>query len=79
MPDTTTPEQHAVKPHDGRRKKILLSVIGVLVAIPVIAVIFILTYDAIAVRPDSCPRFVDRVAHFPNIQPERQLGTSMKK
>ncbi|MEQ6436946.1 hypothetical protein V8Z74_18235 [Comamonas sp. w2-DMI] len=43
------------------------------------AVIFILTYDAITVRPDSCPRFVDRVAHFPNIQPERQLGTSMKK
>lgn len=51
MPDTTTPEQHAVKPHDGRRKKILLSVIGVLVAIPVIAVIFILTFDWNKARP----------------------------
>ena len=51
MPDTTTPERSAVKPHNGRRKKILLSVIGVLIAIPVIAVIFILTFDWNKARP----------------------------
>lgn len=51
MPDTTTPQHSAAKPHSGRRKKILLSVIGILIAIPVIAVIFILTFDWNKARP----------------------------
>lgn len=51
MPDTTTPQHGAVKPHNGRRKKIILSAIGILVAIPVIAVIFILTFDWNKARP----------------------------
>ncbi|MEW6373829.1 MAG: AsmA family protein [Pseudomonadota bacterium] len=51
MPDTTTPQRNAAKPHNGRRRKILLGVIGVLVAIPVIAVIFILTFDWNKARP----------------------------
>lgn len=51
MPDTTTPQHGAVKPHNGRRKKIILSAIGILIAIPVIAVIFILTFDWNKARP----------------------------
>ncbi|MEW6023646.1 MAG: AsmA family protein [Pseudomonadota bacterium] len=51
MPDTTTPQHGAVKPHSGRRKKIILSAIGILIAIPVIAVIFILTFDWNKARP----------------------------
>jgi len=51
MPDTTTPQHSAAKPHSGRRKKILLSAIGILVALPVIAVIFILTFDWNKARP----------------------------
>lgn len=51
MPDTTTPQHGSVKPHNGRRKKIILSAIGVLIAIPVIAVIFILTFDWNKARP----------------------------
>ena len=51
MPDTTTPQHGTVKPHNGRRKKIILSAIGILVAIPVIAVIFILTFDWNKARP----------------------------
>ena len=51
MPDTTTPQRNAAKPHNGRRRKILLGMIGVLVAIPVIAVIFILTFDWNKARP----------------------------
>jgi len=51
MTDTTTPQHGAVKPHNGRRKKIILSAIGILIAIPVIAVIFILTFDWNKARP----------------------------
>jgi len=51
MPDTTTSQHGTVKPHNGRRKKIILSAIGILVAIPVIAVIFILTFDWNKARP----------------------------
>lgn len=51
MPDTTTPPHSAAKPHSARRKKILLSVIGILIALPVIAVIFILTFDWNKARP----------------------------
>lgn len=51
MPDTTTPQHGSVKPHSGRRKKIILSAIGILIAIPVIAVIFILTFDWNKARP----------------------------
>lgn len=51
MPDTSTPQRSAARPHRGRRKKILLSAIGILIAIPVIAVIFILTFDWNKARP----------------------------
>jgi len=51
MPDTSTSQHGAVKPHNGRRKKIILSAIGILIAIPVIAVIFILTFDWNKARP----------------------------
>ncbi|WP_313177391.1 AsmA family protein [Massilia sp.] len=51
MPDTTTPQHGSVKPHSGRRKKIILGAIGILIAIPVIAVIFILTFDWNKARP----------------------------
>lgn len=51
MPDTSTPQRSAAKPHSGRRKKILLSAIGILIALPVIAVIFILTFDWNKARP----------------------------
>jgi len=51
MPDTTTPPHSAAKPHSARRKKILLGVIGILIALPVIAVIFILTFDWNKARP----------------------------
>jgi len=50
MPDTTTPQHGSVKPHSGR-KKIILGAIGILIAIPVIAVIFILTFDWNKARP----------------------------
>jgi len=51
MPDTFPPQRSAARPHSGRRKKILLSAIGILIAIPVIAVIFILTFDWNKARP----------------------------
>ena len=51
MPVTTTPQHSSAKPHGGRRKKIILGAIGVVIAIPVIAVIFILTFDWNKARP----------------------------
>jgi len=51
MPDTTPPQRNAAKPHNGRRRKILLGVLGVLITIPVIAVIFVLTFDWNKARP----------------------------
>jgi len=51
MPDTSTPQHGTAKPHSGRRKKIIFSAIGILIAIPVIVVIFILTFDWNKARP----------------------------
>lgn len=50
MPDTTS-HQHAPKQHGGHKKKILLGALATLIAIPVIAVIFILTFDWNKARP----------------------------
>ncbi|MEN3277167.1 MAG: AsmA family protein [Massilia sp.] len=50
MPDTTS-HQHAPEQHGGHKKKILLGVLATLIAIPVIAVIFILTFDWNKARP----------------------------
>ena len=50
MPDTTTPNSPATR-HGGRKKKILLGVLATLIAIPVIAIIFILTFDWNKARP----------------------------
>ncbi|RZJ82652.1 MAG: AsmA family protein, partial [Massilia sp.] len=37
--------------HPARRKKILLSIMGIVVAIPVIVIVFILTFDWNRARP----------------------------
>ncbi|QNA88556.1 AsmA family protein [Massilia sp. Dwa41.01b] len=51
MPDTTSPPGTA-KQHGGhKKKKILFGVLATLIAIPVIAVIFILTFDWNRARP----------------------------
>jgi len=49
MADTTTPAAQAR--HPARKKKILLSILGILIAIPIIAIIFILTFDWNRARP----------------------------
>jgi uncharacterized protein involved in outer membrane biogenesis len=50
MPDTTA-QHDAGHRHGGKKKKILLSLVAILVAIPVIAIIFILTFDWNKARP----------------------------
>jgi uncharacterized protein involved in outer membrane biogenesis len=50
MPDTTT-QHDAGQKHGGTRKKILFGLLATLIAIPVIAIIFILTYDWNKARP----------------------------
>jgi hypothetical protein len=50
MPDTTT-QHDAGHKHGGKKKKILFGVLATLIAIPVIAIIFILTYDWNKARP----------------------------
>ncbi|THC39897.1 AsmA family protein [Massilia sp. Mn16-1_5] len=50
MPDTTA-QHDAGRKHGGKKKKILLSLLAVLIAIPVIAIIFILTFDWNKARP----------------------------
>jgi uncharacterized protein involved in outer membrane biogenesis len=50
MPDTTAQHDAAHK-HGGKKKKILLSLLAILIAIPVIAIIFILTFDWNKARP----------------------------
>lgn len=49
MADTHTPA--AQGRHPARRKKILLSILGILIALPVIAIVFILTFDWNRARP----------------------------
>jgi uncharacterized protein involved in outer membrane biogenesis len=45
-------DKHAAQgPHPARRKKILLSIVGVLLAIPLIAIVFLLTFDWNRARP----------------------------
>ncbi|WP_229408484.1 AsmA family protein [Massilia yuzhufengensis] len=46
-----TPSPAAQGRHPARRKKIILSIIGILIAIPVIAVVIILTFDWNRARP----------------------------
>jgi uncharacterized protein involved in outer membrane biogenesis len=50
MPDTTT-QHDAGHKHGGKKKKILLGLLAVLIAIPVIAIIFVLTFDWNKARP----------------------------
>jgi uncharacterized protein involved in outer membrane biogenesis len=50
MPDTKTTATRA-KPRSRRTRKILLTVGGIIVAIPVLAIIFLLTYDWDRARP----------------------------
>jgi uncharacterized protein involved in outer membrane biogenesis len=50
MPDTTS-HQDAGHKHGGKKKKILLGLLATLIAIPVIAIIFILTFDWNKARP----------------------------
>jgi uncharacterized protein involved in outer membrane biogenesis len=50
MPDTT-PQHGASKQHKGRKKKVLFGVLATLIAIPVIAIIFILTFDWNKAKP----------------------------
>jgi uncharacterized protein involved in outer membrane biogenesis len=50
MPDTTT-QQNAGHKHGGKKKKILLGLLATLIAIPIIAIIFILTFDWNKARP----------------------------
>lgn len=50
MPDTTTPHEAGQK-HGGTRKKVLFGLLATLIAIPVIAIIFILTFDWNKARP----------------------------
>jgi uncharacterized protein involved in outer membrane biogenesis len=50
MPDTTA-QHDAGHKHGGKNKKIILSLVAILVAIPVIAIIFILTFDWNKARP----------------------------
>ncbi len=50
MPDTTT-QQDASHKHGGKKKKILFGLLATLIAIPVIAIIFILTFDWNKARP----------------------------
>jgi uncharacterized protein involved in outer membrane biogenesis len=50
MPDTTA-HQDAGHKHGGKKKKILLGLLATLIAIPVIAIIFILTFDWNKARP----------------------------
>ena len=49
MADTHTPA--AQGRHPARRKKILLSILGIVIALPVIAIVFILTFDWNRARP----------------------------
>lgn len=51
MADTHTPAAQGRHPARRNRKKIVLSILGILVAIPVIAIIFILTFDWNRARP----------------------------
>lgn len=50
MPDTT-PQHTAGHKHGGKKKKLLLGLLATLIAIPVIAIIFILTFDWNKARP----------------------------
>jgi uncharacterized protein involved in outer membrane biogenesis len=50
MPDTTA-QHDAGQKHGGKKKKILFGLLATLIAIPVIAVIFILTFDWNKARP----------------------------
>lgn len=50
MPDTTT-QQDAGHKQGGKKKKILFGLLATLIAIPVIAIIFILTFDWNKARP----------------------------
>jgi uncharacterized protein involved in outer membrane biogenesis len=51
MADTHTPAAQGGHPARRSSKKILLSILGILIAIPVIAIIFILTFDWNRARP----------------------------
>ena len=50
MPDTTN-QHDAGQKHGGTRKKVLFGLLATLIALPVIAIIFILTYDWNKARP----------------------------
>ena len=50
MPDTTT-QHDAGHKHGGKKKKILFGLLATLIAIPIIAIIFILTFDWNKARP----------------------------
>src|SRR5215207_5323232 len=50
MPATTT-QHDAGHKHGGKKKKILLGLLAALIAIPVIAIIFILSFDWNKARP----------------------------
>jgi len=50
MPDTTT-QHDAGQKHGGTRKKILFGLLATLIALPVIAIVFILTFDWNKARP----------------------------
>lgn len=50
MPDTTS-QHDAGQKHGGKKKKILLGLLATLIAIPIIAIIFILTFDWNKARP----------------------------
>lgn len=50
MPDTTSPHD-TVQKHGGKKKKILIGLLATLIAIPIIAIIFILTFDWNKARP----------------------------
>jgi uncharacterized protein involved in outer membrane biogenesis len=50
MPDTTT-QHDASHKHGGKKKKVLLGLLATLIAIPVIAIIFILSFDWNKARP----------------------------
>ena len=51
MADTHTPAAQDRHPSRRNSKKILLSILGILIAIPVIAIVFILTFDWNRARP----------------------------
>lgn len=53
MADSHTPAAQGGHParRSSKSKKVLLSILGILIAIPVIAIVFILTFDWNRARP----------------------------